>query len=237
MEYTPIDNIEKSKDRYSEQLSTLSITELEKVVEKYPWFSLARREIFLRMILLGDEYRKEAVKKASVYLFTREGLLKDENLHLSPKEKFDSSPENGSQNYIYELEGDPIKAETATIVKKEDKKTDEKIEIPSAKTHSVHIIGGDYFGKDDFEALQRDGLTPIERIKEKTLQTKYDSVQVNETATGFTDERFYTETLAKIYTQQGFYDRAIEVYEKLILLYPEKNTYFAALIEELKKHL
>jgi tetratricopeptide (TPR) repeat protein len=45
---------------------------------------------------------------------------------------------------------------------------------------------------------------------------------------------FVTETLAKIYADQGYYDKAIEVYAKLILLYPEKSTYFATLVNEIK---
>jgi len=44
-----------------------------------------------------------------------------------------------------------------------------------------------------------------------------------------------TERLAEIYVLQGLKDKAIEVYEKLILKYPEKNIYFAKKIEELKK--
>ncbi len=44
-----------------------------------------------------------------------------------------------------------------------------------------------------------------------------------------------SETLARIYIEQQHYARAKEVYEKLILLNPEKSNYFAALIKECKK--
>lgn len=61
--------------------------------------------------------------------------------------------------------------------------------------------------------------------------------QVSTDSSEFTDETFYTETLARIYADQELYDRANEVYEKLILLYPEKSAYFAALKNDIKKYL
>ncbi|MBT8231511.1 MAG: hypothetical protein HKO66_02675 [Saprospiraceae bacterium] len=46
-----------------------------------------------------------------------------------------------------------------------------------------------------------------------------------------------TQTLAELYAEQGYIRKAIDIYERLSLKNPKKSSFFAALIEKLKKEI
>ncbi len=106
------------------------------------------------------------------------------------------------------------------------------------------LAGGDYFSRADMEQLELDKSKPVDNfIAQKPSLIKSNKEPHQEkpkekeisTTDLFDDYSFYTETLAKIYQEQGFYKRAVEVYAKLILLYPEKSSYFASLVDKIKE--
>ena len=96
-----------------------------------------------------------------------------------------------------------------------------------------YVVGGDYFGREDFERLEEEGFS----VTTPVFGARAGSVEYAPAATAEVDadRTMVSETLAEIYTAQELYQRSIEIYEKLILLNPEKSAYFAALIETVKE--
>ncbi|HON71461.1 MAG TPA: hypothetical protein P5139_04330 [Tenuifilum sp.] len=92
------------------------------------------------------------------------------------------------------------------------------------------------------------GIEPVDLIEKfiaeqptiprpATPQRGYDTGEVVDISVNSVIEpdELATETLAEIYALQGYIDKAISVYEKLRLKYPEKSSYFADQIQKLKK--
>ena len=120
----------------------------------------------------------------------------------------------------------------------EDEKKEEKEEKEEKKEESrpkYFVVGGDYFTREDFEELDQSERAP--EIKLGAPADNHEREVAALAADGdvdFESMDFVTETLAAIYADQGYYEKAIDAYAKLILLYPEKSSYFASLVNEIK---
>lgn len=96
----------------------------------------------------------------------------------------------------------------------------------------VYVVGGDYFSQDQYEAARSEGDGVFSRFAAKAREEGYtDGAE----SAGMPEEGFCTETLARIYLEQGYPQEAIDIYSRLSLRYPEKSVYFAALINEINK--
>ena len=117
----------------------------------------------------------------------------------------------------------------------EDEKKEEKEEKKEESRPKYFVVGGDYFTREDFEELDQSERAP--EIKLGAPADNHEREVAALAADGdvdFESMDFVTETLAAIYADQGYYEKAIDAYAKLILLYPEKSSYFASLVNEIK---
>lgn len=70
----------------------------------------------------------------------------------------------------------------------------------------------------------------------RPVEEQIESQDLTKRGQTVSNDGFATESFAKIWVKQGKKDKAIAIYEKLILKNPEKSEYFAQKIAELKAH-
>ena len=188
-------------------LKKLNLDELAGVINLYPWFGGARKELCDRMSRMGGVWGASQYADAAMYIGAREKMA-DLLRASQQKDWSDADVEKLLKSYI---------AETEPEVKEETEK------------RRVHVVGGDYFSQDDYDKVRTSGDNVFSRYAAKARQEKsYEDVEEAEFD-------LYTETLAQIYAEQGYYEQAKAIYSKLILAYPEKSAYFATLIEKLNE--
>ena len=215
-------------------INNMTVGEIEKILSVYPWFAYARRELLIKMSALGEEYRNDALRRTNMYIYPEK-----DPFYLSYHNSLNSIEVSEFIEPVYELDY----FDTVTIEESVSDQTQKAEPSPRADKSSqssspttkkeVYVIGGDYFSNSDFEGLSKDGMESFNSLTSIPSAGEIGDFIASE----FNDESYYTETLARIYAQQELYERAYEVYDKLILLYPEKSAYFATLKGEIKKQL
>jgi hypothetical protein len=200
------------------QASAGELQQLEQFTGQNPWCGIAHQLLLEAYYLNNSEKADHYVPMAAIYAVTRRYLhQRIQQIKAQKTVPCDIKPENTT----------PVSQEVATPV-------------PERKA-PAHIPSSDYFAGDDFPLLPP-GDDAIGRfITEKPRITPLSSslMGVENTFipanTGvYAPEDMVTETLAKIYADQGLYTHAIDIYEKLSLREPKKSVYFADLIQNLK---
>ncbi|MFM8371929.1 MAG: hypothetical protein ACKOCO_06055, partial [Bacteroidota bacterium] len=105
------------------------------------------------------------------------------------------------------------------------KKVDEEIVVEEKK--AVH------FEEDDTEEIENEEITNIQNSKNIPQGTGVAQMLAERSVSENKD--VISETLARLFARQGYREKAILMYERLILTFPEKSAYFAAEIDKLKK--
>ena len=183
----------------------LTLDELAGVVNLYPWYGAARVEMCRRM--LSDGWG--------------EGEIAPHALFVPDRSKLSSIVRS---TVPVDCTDKDVKAILASFMA--PKPVDE---IPSEE-HSVRVVGGDYFSQAQYDNVKEQKDNIFTKFAFKAARN------ADEPDEGTSDmaERFATETLARIFAEQGRTEEARRIYSRLVLEIPEKSAYFASLIDNLE---
>ena len=141
------------------------------------------------------------------------------SVEVTPEVSHEITPEIESETK--ELKTELLADEKLSFVewlKKSNQKTLEvKLERTEFKIKAEALID-EFISKQPKIIAKRDFYSPLNMAKKSVEES----------------QELASETLAKIYTQQGNYSKAIKTYETLILKIPEKMAYFASQINQIK---
>jgi hypothetical protein len=118
-----------------------------------------------------------------------------------------------------------------------------KLLLSILNRREFHHCKLEYFATSDLMPNEPDEISKLaEQFQQIIPKIKYDpnkhNAEMNMAELGeIEDIEFISETLAIVYAEQGYTGKAIQMLKKLMLQYPEKNTYFAALIEKVKNSI
>jgi len=190
-------------------LKTLTLDELAGVVNLYPWYGAARRELCIRMARMGgDAWDRDQYAEAALYVGDRR--IVSDIVRLDSREDYsDKDLDKLLRSYISEEPAEEEKPERA-----------------------VRVVGGDYFTQAQYDKVRKGEDNVFSRFAVKARIEAADKGETLEV-----DDFFCTETLAQIFADQGRNEEAKRIYSKLLLKFPEKNAYFAALIEKLEQEI
>lgn len=234
---------------HPELLNADTAQELKACVEQYPYFHAVRLLYLQNLFLIhAADFGAELTKAAALVpdrrvLFRMIEGLKYEMKPMARKKKpvrresdntdrtaslidqfLDEQPDESMQTRRKLTVADATTDYAAYLLQMDD--AEEEVPVTEKSQRSSNLID-DFIGQNQGQIV----LPPAEDTVDESEDIEPDPTMQNND----TEEDYFTETLAKIYIQQGRYEKAIEIIRKLNLNYPKKNRYFADQIRFLKK--
>ncbi len=241
--------------KHPERLDRDSLYELRSLLALYPYFQTARLLMLQNLFLLHDPMFDEELRRAAIYITDRRVLfqmIEAAHYRLQPSAV---SSEGQSQGDTAQK---PSASRTLSLIDtflesipKEDENKDkaekELKRKPTPADAAVDYVAylmeteGDHEkdnvpqmkGQDLIDSFINNDKGRIKLSEEPLLTPVIDEEVQN--SENVTEEGYFTETLARIYIKQGRYSKALEIIQRLSLVYPKKNAYFADQIRFLEK--
>ena len=239
--------------QHPEHLDRDTLYELRSLLALYPYYQTVRLLLLQNLYLLHDPTFDEELRRAAIYITDRRVLFQMiEAVHYrhpshQSTQNNQSSPSNQDDqgNRTLSLINNFLDS-----IPKEDETDDEKKNHrkPTPADAAVDYVAylleteGEMLGADDVPKMKGQSLIDDFINIDKGRFTLSDDPlsppiidETPETNENEGNEGVFTETLARIYIKQGKYSQALEIIQRLSLVYPKKNAYFADQIRFLKK--
>lgn len=166
-----------------------------------------------------EESIKNTIKEASFFIEKEISVKNKESETDTIKEKLSlGKPLNFSKDEKYSFQ-EWLQLANFHSIKREDTSTKE-----------------DFYDELDTERQKKlDLIDKFIQTNPKIIASKTSTINITVPEKNIQDSAYLmTETLAKVYLEQKKYQKAIQAYEILILKYPEKSTFFADRIDDIK---
>jgi len=233
--------------QHPEQPDRDTLYELRSMLALHPYFQTARLLMLQNLYLLHDSSFDEELRRAAIYITDRKVLFNIiEAGHYQLPKSTDKKQPTGSQ---------PAGSRTLSLIDTfldsmpkcdEKQKKRKPTAADAAVDYVAYLMESEEENQAEAEAPQLKGHDLIDSfiendkgkivLSENPVLKPEIADEENGNAEGDeTQEGYFTETLARIYIKQGKYSKAIEIIQRLSLLYPKKNAYFADQIRFLEK--
>ena len=213
------------------------LPELELLTAEYPWFSIAYQLRLKVLKAFDEELFSNQLPLTAAHTINRGQLYS----YLFIDKPLAISEEDVDPIFYYQ----PDEVDIPTHNGNENLPSNDNDAV--SNTTNLETTPIDYFALEEEkeeEASTKDLVSKNDALLEKFISANPKIVPRQQEEQGTegikladSTEGIASESLALIYIQQKFYDKALAVYKELSLQNPEKRAYFAALIKKVKEEI